>query len=105
MFAASLSMPFFSPAGDWIAFLAGNTIKKVCLEDGSTVEVAQVPPTVMGASWGDDANIVIASSTQPGPLRVPSSGGHVEIMQKVEGVKFFPHVLPGSRAVLYNLAR
>jgi serine/threonine-protein kinase len=104
MFGATLSMPFFSPAGDWIAFVAGNTIKKVSLQGGSAVEVAQVPPTVLGASWGDDDYIVAASSQQLGLLRVPSSGGTVEIKKMGEGAKFFPHVLPGSRAVLYNSA-
>jgi len=39
-FGASLSMPFFSPAGDWIAFLAGNSLRKVSVQGGSIVEVA-----------------------------------------------------------------
>jgi hypothetical protein len=104
VFGLSLSMPFFSPAGDWIAFFAGNTIKKVSIQGGSTLEVAQIPPTVLGASWGDDGYIVAASSQQRGLLRVPSSGGTVEMMKMVEGAKLFPHVLPGSRAVLYNFA-
>jgi serine/threonine-protein kinase len=101
----SLSMPFFSPAGDWIAFLAGNAIRKVSIQGGPSLQVAEVPPTVVGASWGDDGNIVVASSTQPGLLRVSSSGGTVETMKNVEGTKFFPYVLPGARAVLYNFAR
>jgi serine/threonine-protein kinase len=104
VFGVSLSQPFFSPAGDWIAFLAGNTVRKVSIQGGSTLQVAEVPPTVVGASWGDDGNIVIASSSQPGLLRVPSSGGTVEMMKKMEGAKFFPHVLPGARAALYNFS-
>jgi Tol biopolymer transport system component len=104
VFGNSLSMPFFSPAGDWIAFVAGNTIRKVSIQGGSTLEVAQVPPTVVGASWGDDGDIVIGSSGRPGLLRVRSSDGAVEIMKKSEGVKFFPHVLPGGRAVLYGVS-
>jgi len=101
VFGTSLSTPFFSPDGDWIAFLAGDTIRRVSLQGGSIFEIAKIPPTFTGASWGDDGNIVIASSTQPGLLRVPSAGGTVELLRKVEGVKFFPHVLPGARAVLY----
>jgi eukaryotic-like serine/threonine-protein kinase len=98
----SLSMPFFSPDGEWIAFLAGNSIRRVSVHGGSTLEVAQVPSTLVSASWGDDDNIVIASSTQPALLRVPSTGGTVELLKNVEGTKFFPYVLPGARAVLYN---
>jgi serine/threonine-protein kinase len=105
VFGPSLSMPFFSPDGNWIAFLTGNTIRKVSIQGGSSLQVAEVPPTVIGASWGDDGNIVIASSSQAGLLRVPSSGGTVETMKRVEGAKFFPHVLPGARAVLYNGSR
>jgi eukaryotic-like serine/threonine-protein kinase len=100
----SLSMPFFSPAGDWIAFLAGNSIRKVSVQGGSIVEVAQVPPTVLGASWGDDGNIVVSSSAQAGLLRVPSSGGTLERWKASEVLVFFPYVLPGSRTVLFNVS-
>jgi eukaryotic-like serine/threonine-protein kinase len=104
MFGPSLSMPFFSPAGDWIAFLAGNTLRKVSVQGGSIVEVAQVPPTVLGASWGDDGNIVVSSSAQAGLLRVPSSGGTLERWKASEVLVFFPYVLPGSRTVLFNVS-
>jgi serine/threonine-protein kinase len=100
----SLSMPFFSPAGDWVAFLAGNSIRKVSVQGGSIVEVAQVPPTVLGASWGDDGNIVVTSSGQTGLLRVPSSGGTVELWKAAQTPVFFPYVLPGSRTILFNVA-
>ena len=103
-FGPTLSMPFFSPEGDWIGFVADNTIKKVPARGGSVVVIAQVAPTILGASWGDDGNIIIASSEQPALLRVPASGGAVEMLKKTDRVKFFPQALPGARNVLLNSA-
>ena len=104
VFGLSESMPFFSPAGDWVAYFAGNSLKKASIQGGSVVEVAQVPTTALGASWGDDGNIIVSSSSQTGLLRVPSTGGTLEPWKMIEAPVFFPSVLPGSRAVLFNLS-
>src|SRR5262249_18999779 len=101
-FGTSLSMPFFSPAGDWIGFLVANTIRKAPVQGGAAVPITDVPSSAgpLGASWGDDGNIVFAATSQTGLLRVSSSGGTPERLKKTEGVKFFPQVLPGARGIL-----
>jgi serine/threonine-protein kinase len=98
VFGTGLSLPFFAPTGDWVGFIAGNAVMKVPVQGGSSFTVATVTPAPLGASWGEDDHIIIAS--QVGLFRVPSSGGTIEPLKASEGVKFFPHVLPGARAVL-----
>ena len=100
-FGPSLTTPFFSPNGDWVGFLNGTTLRRVPAQGGSPVAIGDIPPTFLGASWGDDDNIVAASSTG-GLVRIRASGGTPEPLKTISGVKFFPHVLPGARAVLYN---
>jgi serine/threonine-protein kinase len=98
-FGVSLAAPFFSPDGDWIGFITGNAIKKVSPQGGAVVQVADMGTTVFGASWGDDGNIIIGA--QSGLFRVPSTGGK-PVPLNAGALKFFPHVLPGARAVLIN---
>jgi Tol biopolymer transport system component len=98
-FGLSLAGPFFSPQGDWIGFITGNAIRKVSPQGGSVVQVAELDSSVTGASWGDDGSIIIGS--QAGLFRVPSTGGRA-VPLKSGALKFFPHVLPGARAVLFN---
>jgi Tol biopolymer transport system component len=100
IFGASLAMPFLSPAGDWIGFIAGNAVMKVAVQGGSSFQIAQITPAPLGASWGDDGNVIIASTG--GVVRVPSTGGAMVRLKTTEGIKFFPYVLPGSKAVLMN---
>src|SRR4029453_7401058 len=76
-------------------------------QGGGVVPIAEVNnPT--GASWGDDGNIIIASQT--GLFRVPSAGGTAMPLKSLKReefaphVPFFPHVLPGARAVLLSSA-
>ena len=102
VFGTTLGMPFLSPAGDWIGFIANAAVMRVAAQGGSSFQIAQVTQSPLGASWGDDGNVIIASAT--GLVRVPSTGGAVEQLKGGEGVKFFPHVLPGSKAVLMNSA-
>ena len=94
----SLSMPAFSPAGDWVAYVAGNAVRKVPVQGGSAFVVAETAGTPLGISWGDDDSIVIGSTQ--GLLRVPSSGGALQRLKTTEGTKFLPDVLPGSTAIL-----
>jgi Tol biopolymer transport system component len=94
----SLSMPTFSPAGDWVAYVAGNAVRKVPVQGGSAFVVAETAGTPLGISWGDDDGIVIGSTQ--GLLRVPSSGGTPERLKTTDGTKFLPQALPGSTAIL-----
>src|SRR5262245_60343334 len=55
------SAPFFSPDGRWIGFFAGGKLKKVAVEGGSPVPLADAPQ-IYGGAWLADGRIVFGSS-------------------------------------------
>jgi Tol biopolymer transport system component len=99
-----LESVFFSPDGAWIGFLGNSQIMKVSAQvtGVAAVVVGDVPPDSQGASWGDDGNILVGS--YGGLMRIPASGGAATPLAPNAGTQLFPHVLPGSRAVLFNAA-
>jgi len=94
--------PIFSPRGDEIAFWANDHLWRLPLAGGTPVDVATIDG-FGGASWGDDDHIVFRDRQRRGLARVPASGGAaVEPLPSHPGASL-PHVLPGSRAVLYTV--
>lgn len=92
--------PFFSPDGSWIGFLGTGKISKIPAEGGSPFPLAALSLNVVGASWGDDNNIILG--TQNGLFRMPGNGGLVQLVKGTAGPMILPHVLPGSAAVLFD---
>src|ERR1700682_5699139 len=68
------SSPFFSPDGAWIGFGAGGQLKKVSVEGGAAVVLCDAPG-LLGASWGDDQQIVFTPGGTTALVRVAASGG------------------------------
>jgi len=110
--------PFFSPDSRWLGFWSNDALWKVSVDGGEPKPLAKVLDQIRGASWGDDGNIVFASSLDPSrsPLdptqrggllyRVRADGGEVtQITFPGSGTAktYFPHVLPGSRTALVML--
>ena len=95
--------PFFSPDGKWIAFFAGNKLKKLSVEGGAPVDLCYfIAPA--GGSWGEDGNI-IAALTDGGLSRIPSTGGTLTPVTELapgERGHRWPQVLPGGKAVLFS---
>jgi Tol biopolymer transport system component len=94
--------PFFSPDVEWIGFWAFDAkIKKVAAQGGSPMTLSEPISSVLGASWGDDNNIIFG--TLGGLFQVPAAGGTpVKLLKEGHGPQIFPQVLPGSKAVLFN---
>ena len=93
--------PFFSPDGEWIAFFAEGSLKKIPAIGGAIVSICAVA-SPRGGSWGADNTIVFASSE--GVSRVSAAGGQVDrvsVVQKGGPVPSSPQILPNGRAVLY----
>jgi Tol biopolymer transport system component len=100
------SYPFFSPDGDWIGFSADGKLKKVAVEGGATVTLCDAP-SLRGASWGDDGNIIAALSPAGVLSRIPSAGGMPVPVTKLnpsENTHRWPQVLPGSQAIVFTAA-
>lgn len=99
----------FSPDGEWIAFYAEGRLRKVSIRGGPPIALARLSD-FMGASWSRQDSIIV--STAGGDLlSVPDSGGDATPLWPggAQGAarvdRGLPHVLPGSRGVLYTLAQ
>src|SRR5262249_6423365 len=99
-------MPFFSPDGQWIGFFADGKLKKIAVQGGASITLCD-EPRPMGASWGDDDNIIAVLNVASGLSRIPSRGGVPATVTEVNREKgeiahVFPQILPGSQAVLFG---
>jgi Tol biopolymer transport system component len=97
-------LPFFSPDGEWLGFVAGNALRKVRLPGGPAITVCQVATNVPGASWG--SNDVIVFATPAGLWQVPASGGAPRLVaasDTARGERYrWPEVLPNGRAAVFT---
>jgi Tol biopolymer transport system component/predicted Ser/Thr protein kinase len=97
--------PFFSPDGQWIAFLGDGKLRKIPVQGGAPVVLCRAENFASGA-WGDDGNIIAALRAQGGLSRISSAGGTpAAVTELAEGeiMHRWPQVLPGSDAVLFTV--
>jgi len=100
--------PFFSPDGLWIGFATeeDEKLKKVPVTGGPAITLAEdVGERFASGSWGDDGNIVYTNNNYT-LSRVPGTGGVPEETATTDSTTkifmFWPSVLPGSKAVLFE---
>jgi len=100
--------PFFSSDGKSVAFFSSNELKRVTLQGGPPVTIAEVPVSGSG-SWGSEDIIVFgASGPGRGLYRVSAGGGEPESLavpdfDNGESGYVFPEILPGGEAVLFTI--
>lgn len=100
--------PFFSPDGQWIGFSADGKLKKVRLDGGPPITIADAP-RVRGASWGADGSIVYAPvSSGEGLYEISANGGTPKPVTKLDPSRKnlshrWPHFLPDPRYVLFAI--
>jgi len=101
--------PVFSPDGRWLAFFATGKLKKISLDGGTPVVVADGITSPKGLSWGADHNIYFAPSLSSAILRVSDKGGPPQAATKLQADKgeladFSPDVLPdGKNAAVHSV--
>ena len=102
--AGSAREPFFSPDGKWIAFWAGGQLKRVGLDGGAPIALAQIG-NPLGASWSADDTILFGSPQ--GVFRIPGNGGTPERVVEIEQGEFAhgPQLLPDGEHVLFTLRK
>ena len=101
------SSPFFSPDGQWVGFGADGELRKVPLSGGPAVTLCKAS-ALFGASWGDDGTIVFAEQRNGGLRRVSAIGGTSESLTTPQPGEYshrLPHMLPGSRAVIFTILK
>ena len=98
--------PFFSPDGQWLAFFAGRTLKKVSVTGGAAVTLCDVSQAGRGGTWADDDTIIFATSGQNATLmRVSAAGGTPAVFGALSPgatTQRWPQALPGGQAVLFT---
>jgi Tol biopolymer transport system component len=96
--------PVFSPEGDWIAFYADSSIKKIAIGGGAAVTIC---PAISpyGMNWGSDG--IVVGQGPNGIMRVsPEGGSKPTVIARVQDGELAhgPQVLPGGQHVLFTLA-
>jgi serine/threonine-protein kinase len=101
--------PFLSPDDAWLAFndLNAGTIEKVPIDGGPPIAVLRHDAPLRGASWADDGTIVFGDLGPGGLFQVREGQQEPQTLttpdrQRAETDHRWPHVLPGSRAVLFT---
>ena len=99
--------PVFSPDGRWLAFFAAGKLKKISLEGGTPVVIADGVTSPKGLTWGTDHNLYYAPSVSSAILRVSDSGGTPQAATKLQADKgeladVSPDVLPDGKTLLFT---
>ena len=104
---ANAKAPFFSPDGRWIGFFSDGKLKKVPVEGGSPVVLADAVSS-RGGVWLRDDSIVFSQTYTSGLSRVSSRGGKTEILTEPDGKRGerthrWPSELPDGRRILFTV--
>ncbi len=96
----------FSADGQWIAFIADFTLKKVPLS-GPVVSLTKVGDT-RGLSWLSDDSLFYTPDATGGVFQISSNGGEPRAITKVDEAKKerthrWPQALPGGKALLFTV--
>jgi serine/threonine-protein kinase len=94
--------PFFSPNGRWVGFFVGNQLKKIRLDGGEPIVVAEATNSV-GADWSDDGWIVFSNYEGAGLQVVSDQGGEARAVgsQYPDSMDFsWPQWVPGSDRIM-----
>ncbi len=98
--------PFFSPDGEWLAFMAVGKLRKIPVSGGPAIDLADVQNPI-GGTWMVDGTIVFNPDWAGRLQRVPVSGGKMEMLlpenlAQGDAWQWWPEALPGGD-ILFTL--
>jgi eukaryotic-like serine/threonine-protein kinase len=97
--------PFFSPDGRWVGFFADGKLKKVALDGGAPVTIADARAP-RGEVWAPDNTILMTASNTASVSRVSAQGGkpeQVTTLQTGELSHRWPWLLPDGSGLLFSV--
>jgi dipeptidyl aminopeptidase/acylaminoacyl peptidase len=102
------SNPFFSPDGTWIAFFANGKLRKVPVEGGSSVALADVGDP-RGGAWVAADTIVFSPDAALPLSEIPAAGGVARPIASLDHARQerthrWPAALPDGKTVLMTVA-
>jgi Tol biopolymer transport system component/predicted Ser/Thr protein kinase len=97
--------PFWSPDSRFIAFTAGNALKKVAVTGGLAQTITALPANG-GGTWNSDGIILFVPNASSPILSVPSTGGSATPVTSLDSSRQqlgdgWPYFLPDGRHFLY----
>jgi serine/threonine protein kinase/Tol biopolymer transport system component len=99
--------PFFSPKGEWLAFVNEDSkLEKLSLLGGSAVVVAD--QATLGGAWADDDTIYFNQTFASGLYAVPAGGGQPRRVTQPgstpeDRAHVWPSVLPGGNGLIFTV--
>ena len=102
---AVASSLFMSPDGKWVGFWGAGRLRKVAVEGGDPMTIAEVGEVQRGFSWADDGSIIYGH-TNAMLSRIPAGGGAAVPITTLDAAADetshrWPHVISGHNVVLY----
>ena len=99
--------PFWDPTSRWIGFGQETKLKKIDIQGGPPIAIADITPPLRGGSWNTQGVILYATANSAGPvMRVAASGGTVAPASPAnEGAARYVWFLPDGRHFLYIAAQ
>jgi Tol biopolymer transport system component/predicted Ser/Thr protein kinase len=99
--------PFFSPDGQWLGFVGGNSLKKISITGGASVTVCDCGANP-GVSWGANDTIAFSRFAAFGLSQVSAAGGTPQALTKIDSAKgerthLWPQFLPDGKALLFTV--
>ena len=98
------TFPFWSPDSRSLGFFADGKLKKVDVNTGSPIELADAP-TGRGAAWGPGGTIVFSPGPSEPLLRISATGGTPQPLTKVDPAQHTSHrwpvFLPDGKHLVY----
>ena len=98
--------PFFSPDGDWIGFFADGRLKKVAVDGGAPVVLADAPQP-LGGTWRG-REIIFAATSSQGLMRIDDRGGSSRVLTTPDPARgevrhTWPTVMTDGQTLLFTI--